>query len=228
MSEISYNIIRRVRRRTASIIIHADNRIDVLAPAGLSDSHIAAWVGSKQTWIERKLHFNTHTRSRYEAKTFRQDELFALLGREYALCVEPSTKRHTYLSGERLVCHTPAPDRSPALRRQITHWYQQYARQHMQQRVAYYATQTGLSPALVDIKNYRSRWGSCHPDGRIYFNWRIIMAPTHISDYVVVHELCHLQQHNHSPAYWQLVAAIIPEYRTARLWLKVNSLSLDL
>jgi len=226
--EISYNIVRRSRRRTASIVIHPDNRIDVLAPAYLSDTHIAEWVSSKQQWIERKLHFNIHTRSQHQPKLFQQGEHFTLLGREYTLSVQPSTKRQVTLSGDRLVCQTPAAGQNTALRKQITHWYQQYARQYLQQRVDYYATLTNLSPVLVDIKNYRSRWGSCHLDGRIYFNWRIIMAPAHVSDYVVVHELCHLHQHNHSPAYWRLVESIMPHYREAKNWLKVNGLSLDL
>ena len=63
---------------------------------------------------------------------------------------------------------------------------------------------------------------SCHKDGRIYFNWRIIMAPHSVVDYVVAHELCHLTYHNHSPAYWKLLESILPDYREAKAWLKTN------
>jgi len=228
VTELSYNIVRRPRRRTASIVIHPDNRIDVLAPAGISEARIAAWISSKQLWIERKMHFNMHTRSRHQAKCYQQDEIFTLLGHDYALSLQPSTRRQITLSGDTLICHTPAPDQQLAIQKQISGWYKRYAAEHLQQRVAYYAAHTGNSPALVGIKNYRSRWGSCHIDGRIYFNWRIIIAPAHVCDYVVVHELCHLHQHNHSPAYWQLVASIMPDYREAQKWLKINGLSLDL
>ena len=228
MTELSYNIVRRPRRRTASIVIHPDNRIDVLAPVGISEARIAAWVSSKQLWIERKMLFNTHTRSQHQAKRYQQDEAFTLLGRDYALNLQPSTRRQVKLCGDSLICYTPAPDQRLAIQKQITGWYKQYAAAHLQQRVEHYAARTDTSPALVGIKNYRSRWGSCHIDGRIYFNWRIIIAPAHVSDYVVVHELCHLHQHNHSPAYWQKVASIMPDYRQAQQWLKINGLSLDL
>lgn len=228
MSGISYNIVRSARRRTASIVIHPDNRIDVRAPSHLSDSHIDAWVASKQPWIEKKLHFNTHSRRQHQPKTFRQGERFTLLGCNYALSVEPSTRRQVILNGYQLVCRSPLPDHREALRKQITAWYRQYAARYLQQRVEHYAQLTGLTPTLTGIKNYRTRWGSCHIDGRIYFNWRIIMAPPHIADYVVVHEMCHLQHHNHSPAFWQLVASILPDYREAKKWFKLNGLSLDL
>ncbi|MDX8405148.1 MAG: SprT family zinc-dependent metalloprotease [Mariprofundus sp.] len=228
MNAISYNIVRRPKRKTTSIVIHPDNRIDVLAPTHISESDIAQWISSKQAWIEKKIHFNSNTRRQHQVKLFRQHEPFTLLGREYTLAIELSGKHHTALNGSQLLCQTATPDQRETLRKQITHWYRQYALNHLQQRVDFYATLTAPSPALVGIKNYRSRWGTCHHDGRIYFNWRIIMAPPHVVDYVVVHELCHLRQHNHSPAYWQLVASVIPDHLLAREWLKVNGLSLDL
>jgi len=86
----------------------------------------------------------------------------------------------------------------------------------------------GSYTSSVDVKSYRSRWGSCHKDGRVYFNWRIIMAPHSVVDYVVVHELCHLVYHNHSAAYWKLVEHSYSDFRNAKTWLKMNGLSLTL
>ena len=80
----------------------------------------------------------------------------------------------------------------------------------------------GLSVARVSIRNQRSRWGSCARDGRITLNWRLLAMPDWVRDYVIVHELMHLERMDHSPAYWRLVEAACPEYRKARHWLKVH------
>ena len=82
-----------------------------------------------------------------------------------------------------------------------------------------YAAIMGLTPQSVFVKDYKARWGSCFPDGKISYNWRIIIAPHHIVDYVVVHELCHLKHPNHSPAYWRSVKRVVPEFAIFRKWL---------
>jgi predicted metal-dependent hydrolase len=76
------------------------------------------------------------------------------------------------------------------------------------------------------VKDFQSRWGSCTPRGRVDFNWKIIMAPNRVVDYVVVHELCHLKQHDHSPQFWKLVESIMPDYLESKEWLRVNGASL--
>lgn len=80
----------------------------------------------------------------------------------------------------------------------------------------------GVSPQSVGIKEYKSRWGSCSSSGDVSFNWRIIISPHHIVDYIVVHELCHLLEHNHGPKYWKHVERVIPNFNDCREWLKVN------
>jgi predicted metal-dependent hydrolase len=88
------------------------------------------------------------------------------------------------------------------------------------------ASQLGLTVARVSIRNQRSRWGSCGPDGHITLNWRLMAMPEWVRDYVIVHELMHLRRLDHSPAYWTLVETAYPGYRQARAWLKVNGASL--
>ena len=88
------------------------------------------------------------------------------------------------------------------------------------------ATRHALTVSRVSIRNQRSRWGSCGRDGHICLNWRLIVMPSWVSDYVLVHELMHLQRMDHSPAYWRLVAEACPDYREARQWLRANGPSL--
>jgi predicted metal-dependent hydrolase len=88
------------------------------------------------------------------------------------------------------------------------------------------ATGHGLSVSRVSVRNQRSRWGSCGRDGHICLNWRLMLMPAWVSDYVLVHELMHLKRMDHSPLYWRLVAEAYPDYRAARQWLRVHGPSL--
>ena len=85
----------------------------------------------------------------------------------------------------------------------------------------------GVNPKSVGIKTFKSRWGSCHLSGDILYNWNIVIAPNRIVDYVVVHELCHLKQHDHSDKFWKLVGQVIPDYAECKEWLRVNGRALE-
>lgn len=108
----------------------------------------------------------------------------------------------------------------------IVVWYKEFALKTIEDRLPIFAAQLGLYPTEVKIRSYKSRWGACREDGIIIFNWRIIQAPVEITDYVIVHELCHLKFMNHSKQYWSLVESVYPNYKESRKWLKDNVLQL--
>ena len=103
-------------------------------------------------------------------------------------------------------------------------------RQHLQnkacvlipRRVSYFAEKIGVSYGKITLRQQKTRWGSCSANGNLNFNWLLILAPPQVLDYVVVHELCHRKEMNHSPAFWKEVEAILPDYRGKRKWLKDN------
>jgi predicted metal-dependent hydrolase len=107
----------------------------------------------------------------------------------------------------------PAEERGALIRR---------AKQELPLRLKELATVHRLTVQRVSIRNQRSRWGSCGRDGHICLNWRLVRMPDWVRDYVIVHELMHLHRLDHSPTYWQLVAAAMPEYEAARRWLRVH------
>ena len=90
------------------------------------------------------------------------------------------------------------------------------------QRVAYDAPKVGVSYGKITIRNQKSRWGSCSSKGNLNFNWRIIMAPARVADYVIVHEMCHLKYLDHSREFWSLVEEILPDYKERKEWLHQN------
>lgn len=103
--------------------------------------------------------------------------------------------------------------------RSLGTWYREQARGAVHDVVSREATRLGLEYARVAIRDQRTRWGSCSSLGNLSFNWRLVIAPLEVLEYVVVHELCHLRQHNHSPAFWKLVAEARPSYKREKRWL---------
>ncbi len=100
--------------------------------------------------------------------------------------------------------------------------HQELARQVLQRRAEYYARQMQVSYGRVAVKDQKTRWGSCSAKGNLNFNWRLILAPGEVLDYVVVHELAHRREMNHSVRFWNLVESVLPDYQQRKRWLKEN------
>ncbi|MDH5766171.1 MAG: M48 family metallopeptidase, partial [Gammaproteobacteria bacterium] len=114
------------------------------------------------------------------------------------------------------------------VRKKLIQWYRTNAELQLKDKVEHYAKIIGVKPRSVTVKVYKARWGSCSIEGEIAFNWKLIVAPHRIVDYVVVHELCHMHQHNHSSRFWACVEQVLPDYRERRQWLKDNQRYLDI
>lgn len=114
----------------------------------------------------------------------------------------------------------PHSDLSAVQKTALKKRYKDAARDYIPKRVAYFQTMTGGNYTRITIRDQKTRWGSCSSNGTLSFNWRLMLAPPAILDYVVVHELCHLTHMNHSSAFWATVESVYPDYRTARKWLK--------
>ncbi len=129
-------------------------------------------------------------------------------------------KHRVWVAQQRAQLLRPAPaaDDSRALRER--------AMRELPPRLNELAAQHGLTVSRISVRNQRSRWGSCGPDGHICLNWRLVLMPPWVSDYVLVHELMHVRRMDHSPAYWRLVAGACPDYRAARQWLRTHGPSL--
>lgn len=122
----------------------------------------------------------------------------------------------------------PHSDLSAVQRTALENRYKEAARSYIPKRVVYYQAMTGGEWTHITIRDQKTRWGSCSSKGTLSFNWRLMLAPPAILDYVVVHELCHLTHMNHSPDFWQAVENVYPDYRNARKWLKEHGSELVL
>ena len=223
-------IIRTERSKSASIEIE-DDTVKVTVPQNLSDLRIEELIKNRTVWIRQNLKIQTET-IRPKDKEYVNGETFSYLGRNYRLkCLSGGSGEAKLKDG--YITVPMERDASGAtlqgcVRQSLTQWYQARALEKLKEKTKRYSAILGVSPQSVGVKEYKARWGSCSSSGDVTYNWRIIMAPHHIVDYIVVHELCHLLEHNHGPKYWKHVQNVVPNYKERREWLKVNGLSLKI
>lgn len=217
-------IIRTERSKSASIEIE-DDIVKVVVPKTLSDQRIEDLISNRTAWIRQKLKIHIET-IRPKPKEYVNGESFTYLGRNYRLkCIRGGTGlvklKNGYLNVPVAECVSGSA-LEQSVQQSLHGWYQSRALEKLKEKTKRYSSILGVKPQSVDVKEYKARWGSCSSSGDITYNWRIIIAPHQIVDYIVAHELCHLLEHNHGPKYWKLVQSVIPNYREHREWLKVN------
>ena len=213
--EFPIEVIRTNRKKSASVQV-VDCQVQVIIPQGLSDARIEQIVREKTSWIRDKLRKQSLMKPK-KPKEYVSGEAFAYLGKNYRLKLAQGSSEAVKLTLGKLVIGADAD-----IKRELTSWYIHNAEKRLNEKVVRFAQVIGVEPKTVKVKDYKSRWGSCSSLGDISFHWAIIMAPHYIVDYVVVHELCHMIHHNHSPAFWQQVEKVLPNYSECRGWLKLN------
>jgi len=123
----------------------------------------------------------------------------------------------------RLRAGVPEDEQSEEIRAALENWYRQQAKEYIAERTAILAAQHGFEYIGVKIRGQRTRWGSCSSKGNLNFNWKLMMVPAAAVDYVIIHELCHLRELNHSARFWALVRELCPNYKYWVRWLKEHS-----
>lgn len=222
--QIRYVIERSKRSAGLKVTVDAERGAVVTVPANCKSIYIDAFVRQKAGWITEKLERLAEQVGCPVPRAFVSGEMFFYLGRRYALNVTGgSAGPGVWLKGGRINVNMQAAcsvGESAAVRKALCEWYKKEARHIICARVKHYSNITGLKPAGIRIKKQRCRWGSCSARGNLNFNWKLVMAPPEIIDYVVVHELCHLVRLDHSVEFWRQVAGIMPDYIKKRRWLR--------
>lgn len=219
---IEINKLVRSKRKTLALIVENDGKLTVRAPFGMKDADIRRFVKQKENWIKKK-----QAKSRNETMRPREyvdGETFPYLGREYHLQIVPDMNPALVLDGTFRLKKSEVENAESV----FVAWYKKQARKELTTRVDYYAEKYGFDVKKIRISSARTRWGSCSTRGTLSFTWRLILAPQDVVDYVVVHELCHLRELNHSKKYWSLVEDIMPDYKARRAWLKKHGETLKL
>ena len=206
------------RRKTISLLIKGDGRVVVHAPFCTPEWEVEKFVAEKRSWIWRK-QSERKISSKTTEKEFQPGEGFFYLGESYPLeILDHNNGGHPLtLSFGKFVLHK---DHLEEARTLFIQWYKQEAKDKLAGRINYYCNRLHLSPKGFRITSAKCRWGSCSGDNRLSITWRIMMAPLSVIDYVLIHELVHIREKNHSKRFWSYLETIIPDYKKHRLWLK--------
>jgi predicted metal-dependent hydrolase len=215
--DIQFTIRRSTRARRVRVNIHAHAGVEVVLPARAPERAAAAAISELRPWIERRL---DEAREALAAVAARAGTV-PYLGTPLELVPEPGRTR-VHRSGARLL--VPDGDPRPAIER----FYRRAARTEIAPRLDRATALAGTGYSGLDIRAQRTRWASCSQNGRMSFNWRLLLAPERVLDYVVWHEVCHLDVLDHSPRFWSLLARRWPDYRADREWLRRNGATLVL
>jgi predicted metal-dependent hydrolase len=214
---IPYTVRRSERARRVRVTVDPAGAVEVVLPRRAGEREAGAAVRELAPWIERRLRAAAGTRAALAAR----GDTIPYLGAALQLVREPGRER-VHRRGEQLL--VPAGDHRPALER----WYRRAARDEIGARLDRACALTGERYARLTIRGQRTRWGSCSRSGALSFNWRLLLAPEPVLDYVVWHEVCHLQVLDHSPRFWALLRARCPGYREQQRWLRLHGATLIL
>lgn len=224
MTEIKIDKIIRSKRRTIALEIARDAQLIVRAPYRTPMDFIEKVVFKKRFWIMEKQEFVKERIKKIIPKEFVSGEGFLYLGEMYKLeFVEALDMPIAFNNGFQI-----SRQYVNIAREIITAWYKEQAYQKISERANWYCTLSGLKYNKIKISDAQRRWGSCSAKGNLNFSWRLIMAPLRVVDYVVVHELAHLEEKNHSKAFWNKVRIMLPDFEQYKEWLKENRHLLNL
>ncbi len=203
-------IVRSARRRTLGIQIMPDLSIKVSIPYFFPKSKVNSFLRDKEDWIR-------DAQRQLQLRNIKQDaNEYLFLGKAYQLQLRQNKNSIVELEDKFYV----ASSNQQRVKTYLESWYKQQARKIILERVHYYAKLGGYSYKSVSLMSATTRWGSCSSQKNLNFNWKLVMAPIEVLDYVVCHELSHLVEMNHSYDFWERVRKIFPLYRQYRTWLK--------
>src|SRR3954447_16614498 len=207
--DISYRIRRSARARRVRVSVESDGSVEVVLPKRAPERAARDAVRELAGWIERR----RRALARAAAEVARPEGTVPFLGARLGLVAEPGRTR-VHRRGDVLL--VPAGDPRAALER----WYRRVARAEFGARLDAACARAGSEYTGLTIRGQRTRWASCSSTGAMSFNWRLLLAPESVVDYVVEHEVCHLEVLDHSPRFWALLESRVPGWRVQARWLR--------
>ncbi len=203
-------------RRSIGITVDRDGSLIVNTPHGCDEAELAAFAHEKRMWVYKKLAEKDLLLSQRPAKEFVSGEGFAYLGRSYRLLLADDGRDSVKLQRGRLVMRRDVATNGGGARAMVD-WYRTRALRWLPRRAEPWARRMGVSPSVIDVRDLGYRWGSLGRNERINFHWATIQLPPTLVDYVIVHELAHVHEPNHTPQFWLRVERALPTFQAAKL-----------
>jgi len=224
VSELKIDVrVTQSDRKSMKLSVSADGTVLVEAPKAMSKKQITALIDQKKSWIISKVKQRNAAGTLYNNLLGTDAEKISYLGRECVLKLEETeaTKAWVKLKNGELIVYSN--DTSPeTVKSLVEKWFREKTKAEVEFWIKCYQPQFDQVPNRIVIKEQKKRWGSCSNKNNLNFNWRLSMMPTWVIAYIVLHELCHFEELNHSSAFWESVEKRMPEYEKANQWLKDN------
>ena len=226
--------LRRSNRKSMGIAMERDGAIIVTAPHQAKFNDIEKFVSEKKIWIYRKLAKENTLNREKPRREFVNGQGFLYLGKSYRLKLIDNGKMKSARSPNVTVLRLwhgyfeLAESEKANARNHFISWYRKQIKEQLKARIPRYDKRIGVTVKDTRILDLGHRWASCGRNGVINFNWRSVMAPVWVLDYILVHEMVHLIERGHTDRFWRLVSRVIPDYEEHALWLNENGADLDL
>ena len=224
---IKFAIKRTKRKKTMAITVGLDEGVKVRIPYRMATKKVYFLIKKKVPWVMKHLNAIKELNYAVVKHEFVSGESFVYLGRHFRLRVkriknteEPEVVMNAGYLETKVNSALNKRKQADVVRSALITWYKQHALQKLSERVSIYVRKIGISRPIVVVRDQKKRWGSCNTNGTLRINWRIIMAPMSVVDYVIAHELCHLKYSNHSVRFWENLRTVIPDYQSRRYQLR--------
>lgn len=220
-----YTLKYSKRRKTICLKIVGPHNIEITAPAKTHKIDVEKLLFSKFDWLQKKANILRTLAESPLNKAPCNGQPILFLGEQHLLqIINHSTLEYSVKQKENnIIISLPGhPNVKYDCTTLLEHWYKKTATKILIEKTRDWSSKLGVNPTKINIKDQKTRWGSCSSLGTINYNWRLIMAPLAIIDYLVIHELAHLIVPNHSSEFWQVVNRYCPDFKDRRNWLKVN------
>jgi predicted metal-dependent hydrolase len=215
--EIEYRVVYS-KRKTLSIIIERDRRVIVRAPLNTSPDIIDKEIQKRKRILQKKIDHNQKYPLEKQTNEFVSGETLMYLGKNYKLYVVDEELNGVEFDSKFFISNNQQKEANRLFRE----WYVKAAETVVVPKAVQIANKIGVTYNNINIVDLKFRWGSCTPKDNIHLNWRLVKAPMTVIEYIIVHELTHLLEANHTQEFWNRVATQLPSYQKAKTWLKEN------
>jgi hypothetical protein len=224
---ITYTLRRSARARVlrAEIALHTGLRVTL--PEGMNERSVWEFLHSRRRWVVGALERIDRLGAILPDRDLKHGTLVPCLGKQLILNLSVGRRPCVGRLGDSLIVHVPRRV-AGTVRNALEVWYRREAAREFEERAGAVARHHGLAYRKVIIRSQRRRWGSCSSRGTLSFNWRILLAPEAVADYLVAHELAHIENPDHSQRFWAAVGKLYPAFREQEEWLRKNGASLRL
>ncbi len=213
VENLEFEIRRSPRRKTLGLTVDRAGELVVHCPEMASENELRKWVEQKLLWVHQKLLLKEeHNRGLHRIEVV-SGETIAYLGRNYRIRIVKDQAAPLHFDGQWFSLREKNRQDAP---KHFQAWYKSTGLDWLRERVRFWESKVGISGSKIDVADLKFRWGSCSKNGVLHFNWRLLQLPVFLVDYVVVHELAHLQENNHTPEFWRILGRVLPDWKNRK------------